>query len=762
MEERLDIVVDPTSAKRGIDILVQSMSNLTGQTSKAESATTKLFQSLNGGLNALASKIINLRTVLASFTAVIASFRHLGEEITRFQAFISTMSVAVGTVDEAREEFSWLMQMSDRLGVSINSVSHNFAQMSAAAVNSGMAMSQVRDIFNSFSIAARVMHLSNIDTRLMFYALTQMISKGVVSMEELRRQLGEKLPGAMNLAAKAVGTTMPVLESLIRKGLVDSTKFLPIFAEIIKTSFSPGLPNAVKAFDAEVNRLNNTLKKIVVTFYDLGVADSFTGIVKELNRLLSDRRIAEAFAGAIRSLAGEVERFLASITAENIQTMVNNFTGALTTMAGKAGMVMETMKELAGYMALIIKGYIVLKGVTLGGAAGGAVSGGNPIGVGIGAVGGGVTAYTAIAHGEAVLARSTLEIRNTVYGKISGLRQKEMSDEEQFIAQAQRSHELLKKRYTLDDVLVDKKKGESQREIDQWNKRLASQGQKDAVKMAQDMQEAADSMVYTWNNVDTVIEDASGNLTIFRERVVLTKDEFKKMQEDIKANQTFLFEAQVENAKILTEQNEDMIYTWDALGNRVTLTKEAFTALQAEEKKVADFGHEIGMQFASAFENAIVEGQKFRQVLEGLLQDLLRVFLRINVTLPLVNAFANAASGGGLGSLFGGGGAASTGPEYSMEMANAGILQYASGTNFVPKDGLAYLHKGESVIPAGQNGMNVQVNLVNQSGEPLEARTNQSKVDAGGAVVELVLRRLSTDGASRQQLSGLLTGARNY
>lgn len=38
-----------------------------------------------------------------------------------------------------------------------------------------------------------------------FLALGQMISKGKVQAEELRGQLGERLPGAFDMAAKAMG-----------------------------------------------------------------------------------------------------------------------------------------------------------------------------------------------------------------------------------------------------------------------------------------------------------------------------------------------------------------------------------------------------------------------------------------------------------------------------------------------------------------------------------------------------------------------------
>ena len=45
-------------------------------------------------------------------------------------------------------------------------------------------------------------------------ALAQMASKGTVQAEELRGQLGERLPGAFKIAAAAMGVTQAELVSL--------------------------------------------------------------------------------------------------------------------------------------------------------------------------------------------------------------------------------------------------------------------------------------------------------------------------------------------------------------------------------------------------------------------------------------------------------------------------------------------------------------------------------------------------------------------
>ena len=59
-----------------------------------------------------------------------------------------------------------------------------------------------------------------------FLALNQMMSKGTVQAEELRGQLGEALPGAFGIMAKAVGVTEKELQNMMKAGevLADESK----------------------------------------------------------------------------------------------------------------------------------------------------------------------------------------------------------------------------------------------------------------------------------------------------------------------------------------------------------------------------------------------------------------------------------------------------------------------------------------------------------------------------------------------------------
>lgn len=392
MEETLQVTVDSSQAKRGIDALSDAFSKLKNATATTASATDAFFDKLSRGLRNMENSLLSFKAILLSFTSVIAVFKSITDEITKFQAFISVMTVTSGSVGRAREQFNGLMDMADRLGVSLSSLTHNYGQLSAAAISSGVSQAHLQRGFESMAIAARVLHLSSIDTRLAFYAMTQMISKGTVSMEELRRQLGEKIPGAMNIAARSVNATMKEFEEAVRKGTVDSAKFFPIFTDAIRREFIGGLSVASQALDAELNRVRNNFTKMIANFYDSGVAKSFTEVIKEINRILSDTKIADAFAEALKHISDNMRDFLKSIGPEQVRAFIDNFTSAIKYLSDLLSDLMPKLVKIAEYIGYMAAGWAILKGISLGAASGLAVSGGNPV-VGVaGALGGGAAA----------------------------------------------------------------------------------------------------------------------------------------------------------------------------------------------------------------------------------------------------------------------------------------------------------------------------------------------------------------------------------
>ena len=104
-----------------------------------------------------------------------------------------------------------------------------------------------------------------------------------------------------------------------------------------------------------------------------------------------------------------------------------------------------------------------------------------------------------------------------------------------------------------------------------------------------------------------------------------------------------------------------------------------------------ELARDLGLTFAATFEDAIVGGEKLSDVLDALGKDIAKLFIRKTITEPGAAALTDIFKG-----LFGGaGGGAST-------SGNLGV--FAEGTDYVPRTGLALVHQGERITPAGQNG----------------------------------------------------------
>lgn len=114
-------------------------------------------------------------------------------------------------------------------------------------------------------------------------------------------------------------------------------------------------------------------------------------------------------------------------------------------------------------------------------------------------------------------------------------------------------------------------------------------------------------------------------------------------------------------------------------------------------KKVDDAARQLGLTFSSAFEDAIVNGSRFSDVLKGIEKDLIRIAVRKAITEP-----AAAKLAGVFGGLFGGGGGSSIpidgydGGGYTGSGARSGGLDGKGGF-------MAMLHPQETVVDHTRN-----------------------------------------------------------
>lgn len=232
-------------------------------------ATLKLqSKEFQKGVRDIQKSLAGLKASFMNFASALGLTLGLGKFVSMMKdtaVQLDTAKNVLKNVSESTVEYTesmiYLRKISNDYGQDLITLINNFGQFRAAAKDSGIEIDGLRSIYGSLVRAAGAFHLSADKTNDMMLAVTQMFSKGKVASEELRRQLGNVLPGAFNIMAKAAGMagittngTTAELEDMMKKGKVLAKDVMPAFASLLDEI------TANASFDSlqgSLNRLKN-------------------------------------------------------------------------------------------------------------------------------------------------------------------------------------------------------------------------------------------------------------------------------------------------------------------------------------------------------------------------------------------------------------------------------------------------------------------------------------------------------------------------
>ena len=171
-----------------------------------------------------------------------------------------------GSAAKAGAQLDLVKKISDDLGLSFTDTAEGAKKLFAAARGTEVEQ-DANQIFKAFSMMSTALKLTGDETNSVFLAVSQMISKGKVSAEELRLQLAERMPGAVTLFAKAIGVTTKELDQMLQNGQVGLDSLRKFALEVEKT-YATGAAGASKGMQAELNRVSNAWFFLKQAFVD--------------------------------------------------------------------------------------------------------------------------------------------------------------------------------------------------------------------------------------------------------------------------------------------------------------------------------------------------------------------------------------------------------------------------------------------------------------------------------------------------------------
>lgn len=358
----------PAEIARVSAIAQQRVAELRMELNGVAAAGTNAGSSVAGQLAGVVSAAVAARAAVSAVQSVIKT--GLQSESLQVQ-----FNFSFGDVARAGEELAWVRGLAEELGLEIQSTARSYAQLTAASKGTALEGEATRDIFRAVASASAVLRLSVQETEGALLAVRQMISKGTVSAEELRGQLGERLAPTFEVAARAMGVTTAELGKMLEQGQILATDFLPKFAAELERHVGGGLAMATQSLGADLNRIQNRLTSFMERIGDSGVMDAVAlqieNLIARFDALTKDeikgfaQQVSDAMSGAINIIAAVTDAAVALAGA--LETLGPVIAGlAVVKAAGALGLLNGSLIGMAKAAATAGSATQVVTQATLG------------------------------------------------------------------------------------------------------------------------------------------------------------------------------------------------------------------------------------------------------------------------------------------------------------------------------------------------------------------------------------------------------------
>jgi tape measure domain-containing protein len=346
---------------------------------QAKIRTDKLeMQGIQKKTSAFKGLITSLRNYLVLYVS-ISQLTQLAKNIFNTTRNLDALDFSMKKVITDQREFAqtqeFLSKITDSYGAELIATTERYIKFRAAAQQSNLTAKDTQQIFGSMTKIAGTLGLSTDELTGVYLALEQMLSKGKVTTEELRRQLGERIPGAFGIMAKAVQVlnpnmevTISSLDKMLKSGSVISAEVLPEFARQAEKAFGVENITRVDTLAAAQNRYKiawqETVKAMQASDFFLtvlekatnilkGIRDGFSGINEELIRGKSESEIYANNLIALSERAGDQARYEAiknGLNSENIalkqnQAIVESLTQSIDKQKQSAASLADQLKN---------------------------------------------------------------------------------------------------------------------------------------------------------------------------------------------------------------------------------------------------------------------------------------------------------------------------------------------------------------------------------------------------------------------------------
>lgn len=256
----------------------------------------KRLTGMVGSVQSVVSILGHLRgafeTVRAVTTGWVESIVQANANMQRMTFLLQGLSTAAdsgGKIRQAADDVRYLLDKTSQAPFSLKAMSDSFVKLKAGGLDSTrQAMNALTDAVAAFGGNNDILERASI-------SIQQMGGKGVISMEELRQQLGEAVPNAMKLMADSMGLTVAQLVKKVSTGTVEAKSALSKFVDELDRTYGGRAKAIMETFGGQLAQTQSLWIKFAETvgglqdngrFRDGSFMAVLTQQLKDLNAVL--------------------------------------------------------------------------------------------------------------------------------------------------------------------------------------------------------------------------------------------------------------------------------------------------------------------------------------------------------------------------------------------------------------------------------------------------------------------------------------------
>lgn len=329
--------VDTSNMTNAEKLLVEQATRATNATN----ALTEAFRRNGGAADQAGSRILNWfggnggRTTLsytqrlrgevlslaAGFVGLNAAVNLGKKSLDAYkinQAIMSRLLISNGgDAKKAADDFNYLAVQADRIGFEFSKVAPTFTKFAIASSAAGNSTQQTRFIFEQIAASSVKARLSTDELGGVMKAFEQIMSKGTVQAEELRGQLGDRLPGAFQIAARAANMTVEEYTKAITLGEIGSDQVIKIARELGKT-YGVAAQGASGLLEAQA-RFDNATNRFLTSTAEGGFVQAYQALLTKMTALLDDGSGAKLAQQLSAGFATVID--IVGVLADNLETL---------------------------------------------------------------------------------------------------------------------------------------------------------------------------------------------------------------------------------------------------------------------------------------------------------------------------------------------------------------------------------------------------------------------------------------------------------